>query len=112
MVPARKVLTYPPTIRIKTLPCAQWHSKDRDESVKKPAVSTILQLDTPSGSRDFGGHGLRLSVRSIITWDLPHQFSLGVMRGLTRDSHADGHRLTSAIPGISTGNPEDDLPWL
>jgi hypothetical protein len=79
----------------------KWHSQDRDESTNKPAVSSILQLDTPSGSKDFRGRGLRPSLRSIITWDLPRQFSLGVMPGLVRDSRADGHRFTSGILGIS-----------
>ena len=79
----------------------KWHSQDRDETKNTPAVSSILQLDTPSGSKEFRGRGTRPSLRSIITWDLPHQFSLGVMPGLARDSRADGHRFNSGIFGIS-----------
>jgi Putative MetA-pathway of phenol degradation len=79
----------------------KWHSQDRDEAKNTPAVSWILQLDTPSGSKEFRGPGLRPSLRSIITWDLPHELSLGVMPGLAHDSRADAHRFTSAILGIS-----------
>lgn len=79
----------------------KWHSQDRDEARNVPAISSILQLDTPSGSREFRGRGIRPSLRSIITWDLPHEFSLGMMPGLARDSRADGHRFTSGILGIS-----------
>lgn len=79
----------------------KWHSQDRDEARNKPAISWILQLDTPSGSKDFRGRGIRPSLRSVITWDLPHEFSLGAMPGLARDSRADGHRFTSGILGIS-----------
>jgi hypothetical protein len=79
----------------------KWHSQDRDEARNTPAISSILQLATPSGSKEFRGRAIRPSLRSIITWDLPHEFSLGVMPGLARDSRADGHRFTSGILGIS-----------
>jgi Putative MetA-pathway of phenol degradation len=79
----------------------KWHTQDRDQAKNTPAVSWILHLVTPSGSEDFRGHGIRPSLRSVITWDLPHELSLGVMPGLARDSRADGHRFTSGILGIS-----------
>lgn len=81
----------------------KWHSQDRDEATNKPAVSSILQLDTPSGSTDFRGHGIRPSLRSIITRDLPHEYSLALMPGLAYDSRADGHRFASALLGINFG---------
>lgn len=81
----------------------KWHTQDRDEAKNAPAVSWILQLDTPSGSKDFRGRGIRHSLRSIITWELPQPFSLAVMPGLAHDSRADGHRFTSGMLGINFG---------
>lgn len=81
----------------------KWHTHDRREAENRPAVSWILQLDTPSGSKDFRGHGTRPSLRSVITWDLPQQISLALMPGLTGDSRADGHRYTSGMFGINFG---------
>jgi len=55
--------------------------------------------DTPSGARQFKGSGIRPSLRSVITWDLPQDLALGLMPGIKYDSGEDGHRFTSAIFG-------------
>ena len=78
----------------------KWHTQNRDESKNTPAVSWLFHVDTPSGSEQFRGHGLRPSLRSVVTWDFPQEFSLGVMPGLIRDSTAAGQRFTSGILGI------------
>lgn len=75
----------------------KWHSQDRDASTGKPAISWILHFDTPSGTNGFEGQGIRPSLRSVVTWDLPHDLSLGVMPGIKYDG--EGRRFTSAIFG-------------
>jgi hypothetical protein len=77
----------------------KWHSQDRDVSRGKAAVSWILHFDMPSGARQFKGGGIRPSLRSVITWDLPQDLALGLMPGIKYDSGEDGHRFTSAIFG-------------
>ena len=81
----------------------KWHSHDRDEAGNVPAVAWILQMDTPSGSKDFRGHGMHPSLRSVITWDLPRQFSFALMPGVARESRADGHRYALAMFGVNLG---------
>lgn len=78
----------------------KWHSQDRDESQGKPSVSWLLHFDTPSGSEQFKGNGIRPSLRSVMTWDLPHDLALGVMPGIKYDTREDGQRFTSAILGV------------
>ena len=81
----------------------KWHTQDRDQATNTPAVCWIFDLNTPTGSENFRGHGLRPGLRSVITWDLPDDFSLGAMPGVIHDSRADGQRFTSAILGIILG---------
>ena len=78
----------------------KWHSQDRDQSRGKPAVSWILHFDTPSGSEQFRGNGIRPSLRSVITWELPSDLALGLMPGIKYDRREDGQRFTSAILGV------------
>jgi len=78
----------------------KWHSQDRDESQGKPSVSWLLHFDTPSGSEQFKGDGIRPSLRSVMTWDLPFDLDLGVMPGIRYDTREDGQRFTSAILGV------------
>ena len=77
----------------------KWHSHDGSPYPGNAAVSWILHVDTPSGSDRFRGNGLRPSLRSVITWDLPFGLALGVMPGVKSDTRADGHRFASAIFG-------------
>jgi Putative MetA-pathway of phenol degradation len=77
----------------------KWHAQDRDALLGKPAVSWILHVDTPSGSNQFKGNGIRPSLRSVITWDLPHDLDLGLMPGIKYDTDEDAHRFTSVIFG-------------
>lgn len=77
----------------------KWHSQDRDTTQDQAAVSWILHFDAPSGSDQFKGNGIRPSLRSVITWELPHDLALGVMPGVKYDTGEDGHRFSSAIFG-------------
>lgn len=77
----------------------KWHTQDRDPIAGRAAVSWILHLDTPSGSARFRGQAVRPSLRSVITWDLPGDWALGLMPGVKSDTRGDGHRFTSALFG-------------
>jgi hypothetical protein len=77
----------------------KWHSHDRNAAAGRPAVSWIAHVDAPTGARQLRGNGLRPSLRSVLTWDLPNDLALGIMPGIKYDSTDDGHRFTSAIFG-------------
>jgi hypothetical protein len=78
----------------------KWHTLDRDRLTRTPAISWILQIEAPTGSGDFKGSGVTPSLRSVITWDLPHDLALGLMPGLQYSAGGDGHRFVSGIVGI------------
>ena len=77
----------------------KWHVQDRDARTGAPAVSWILHFEAPTGSRALSGSGVRPSLRSVITWELPHDFALGLMPGVRYDAAADGHRYGAASFG-------------
>jgi hypothetical protein len=79
----------------------KWHAQDRDAVRGKPAVSWILHVDTPSGSPQFQGSGIRPSLRSVIAWEMPDDLVFGLMPGIKYDSREDAHRFTSAIFGAA-----------
>ena len=78
----------------------KWHSQDRDSSTNTPAVSWILHFEVPTGSSEFRGRGITPSLRSVITWDLPHDLALGLMPGVKYGTAPDGHRFVSGIVGL------------
>lgn len=78
----------------------KWHSQDRDGATNTPAVSWILHFEAPSGTGPFKGHGVAPSLRSVITWELPHELALGFMPGVRYGSTSDGHRFASLISGL------------
>lgn len=77
----------------------KWHAQDRDAAAGKPAVSWILHFDAPTGSSAFRGSGVRPSLRSVITWELPGDYALGLMPGVKYDAREDGHRYAAGIFG-------------
>lgn len=77
----------------------KWHSQDRDPALGRAAVSWLLHVDTPSGTHPFKGQALRPSLRSVITWDLPQDYALGLMPGIKSDTGDDGHRFTALVFG-------------
>jgi hypothetical protein len=77
----------------------KWHTQDRAPALGRAAVSWILHIDTPSGAHPFKGKALRPSLRSVMTWDLPGDFALGLMPGIKSDTGEDGHRFTALILG-------------
>jgi len=66
----------------------KWHVQDGEG--RRPGVAWLLHVDTATGSRAFRGAGLRPSLRAAVEWDLPEDFSLGVMPGVYVDRNDDG----------------------
>ena len=68
-----------------------------------PGVAWLLHVDAATGSRAFRGTGLRPSLRAAIEWDLPEDFSLGVMPGVYVERNDAGKRYTGAIFAVTLG---------
>ncbi|MFL6698428.1 MAG: transporter [Vitreoscilla sp.] len=79
----------------------KWHVLDGKDAT--PGVAWLLHVDTATGSRAFRGAGLRPSLRAAVEWDLPHEFSLGVMPGLYVDRNEAGKRYAGAILATTLG---------
>jgi len=79
----------------------KWHVQDGTGTT--PGVAWLLHVDTPSGSRALRGQGLRPSLRAAIEWELPEDFSLGVMPGAYLERDADGRRYAGAILAATLG---------
>jgi len=78
----------------------KWHAQDRNIQTGSPAVAWLLHLELPSGTPELRGHGARPSLRAVMTWEFPRDFSLGVMPGIKYDTLPDGHRYASGILGV------------
>jgi hypothetical protein len=78
----------------------KWHVLDGAGST--PGVAWLLHVDTPTGSKDFRGEGLRPSLRAAVEWDLPEEFSLGVMPGVYVD-RVGGRRFAGGILAATLG---------
>ena len=79
----------------------KWHVVDGKDST--PGVAWLLHVDTATGSKAFRGSGLRPSLRAAIEWDLPEDFSLGMMPGVYVDRNDAGKRYTGAIFAATLG---------
>jgi hypothetical protein len=79
----------------------KWHMAD--ENGWRPSLGILAHADLDSGSRPFRAPGKGGSLRLAAEWDLPDEFSLGVMPGLATQRGDDGARYTSAIFGVVLG---------
>ncbi len=80
----------------------KWHQQDGNED-GRPGVAWLVDAALPSGSAEYRGQGVRPAVRAVAEWDLPHDFSIGVMPGIALDTRADGHRFASGILAVTLG---------
>jgi hypothetical protein len=64
----------------------KWHLSGQDGM--RPSVGLIAELSLPTGSGALRGSGFRPAVELPAEWDLGHDWSLGVMPGVARDSDA------------------------
>jgi hypothetical protein len=62
----------------------KWHVADQDGM--RPSVGMIAEVALPTGSAALRGSGFRPAVELPVEWDLGHDWSLGVMPGVVRDS--------------------------
>ncbi|GAA0742861.1 transporter [Ideonella azotifigens] len=81
----------------------KWRMQEGDEETGAPGMAWLLHADLASGSRDFRGQGVRPSLRFVAEWDLPHDFSVGVMPGLVADKTEDGKRFAAGIFAVTLG---------
>lgn len=76
----------------------KWHARDAEG--RSPSLGFILEADFDSGSRAFRGNGVQPSLSMAAEWELPGDFSLGVMPGVTRARNDDGSHAVNGFFGI------------
>ena len=86
----------------------KWHMQDRDEGGGKPGIGLLIHADLDSGSRRLRGEGVRPSARIVFEWDLPNQWSLGVMPGVIRDKDDMGKPFAAGIFAVVLGRELND----
>lgn len=79
----------------------KWHALDAQGN--RPSVGVLLHADLDSGSRAFRGDGVRPSLRVAAEWDLPRDWSLGVMPGIGQERDEDGRRYRYGSLGVVLG---------
>ncbi|UGQ44924.1 transporter [Massilia endophytica] len=84
----------------------KWHARDEDD--KGPSIGLLLHADLDSGSSAFRGQGVRPSLRLAAEWELPDDYSLGIMPGLIWDKNDTGKRAVNGIFGIVVGKSWTD----
>jgi hypothetical protein len=82
--------------------------QDRDEGKGKPGIGLLIHADLDSGSRRFRGEGVRPSARIVFEWDLPNQWSLGVMPDVIRDKDDTGKPVGAGIFAVVLGRELND----
>jgi hypothetical protein len=78
----------------------KWHVLDRDEGSFTPAVAWIAHVDALAGSTRFGDARANPSLRSVLTWDLPQDFALGLMPGVQYGATDEGRHRAAGIMGV------------
>lgn len=78
----------------------KWHAMDARGSL--PSLGVLLHADLDSGSRAFRGQGVRPSLRVVGEWELPDDYSLGVMPGIGIE-RGEGGRYRYGILGVVLG---------
>lgn len=79
----------------------KWHLVDAAGTA--PSMGLLLHADLPSGSGHLRGDGVRPSARLVAEWELPNDYSLGVMPGLSYESNEQGKRYVNGILGVVVG---------
>lgn len=79
----------------------KWHQRDGEGTL--PGVAWLLHVDTATGSAAFRGAGFRPSLRTAIEWDLPDEYSLGVMPGIYLDRNDAGQHYAGGILAATFG---------
>jgi hypothetical protein len=86
----------------------KWHSQDRDPLTGAASVSWIFHLTAPSYAKIRDSSRVQPSIRSVITWELPKDWSLGLMPGIGTSGSPSGKRYSFASLGVVFGNRLND----
>jgi hypothetical protein len=81
----------------------KWHQMDGDAARGVPSLGWILHLELPTGDAAFRGQGVRPSLHATLSWDLPHEWDVGMMPGIEVDHDASGSRFAYGVLGIVAG---------
>lgn len=81
----------------------KWRMQEGDETKGQAGMAWLVHVDIDSGSAAFRGQGLRPSLRFVAEWDLPQDFSIGVMPGIVADKNDEGHRFASGMFAVTVG---------
>lgn len=81
---------------------AKWRVREGDAS-GMPGVAWLADLETPIGSKSVRGKGVRPAVRVTAEWELPHDFSIGVMPGVFLDRNDVGKRYAAGVLAVTLG---------
>jgi hypothetical protein len=81
----------------------KWRMQEGNEEHGTPGIAWLAHLDVDSGSRAFRGQGVRPSLRAVAEWELPQEFSVGVMPGVVVDKNPDGQRFVAGILAVTLG---------
>ena len=79
----------------------KWHTHDGDDTL--PAIAWLLHADLETGSRAFRGQGVRPSLRTVFEWELPPDFSVGLMPGVIYDTTETHRRHAAGILAVVLG---------
>jgi hypothetical protein len=79
----------------------KWHTGDGDEKTGTPGTAWLLHIDAPSGGSAYRGVGYRPSLRFVAEWELPREWSVGVMPGLARDTDDNGRSFVAGILAVT-----------
>lgn len=78
----------------------KWHMQDN--AGMAPNLAWLLHIDQTNGSAAFHSEGIRPSLRAVMEWELPDNWSFGLMPGLAGEK-AENQRYTAGILGIVLG---------
>jgi hypothetical protein len=84
----------------------KWQMQDGD--AEKPGLGWLVDVQTPTGSGPFKGHGLRPSLSFLAQWALPGGYTLGTMAGLLVNRNDADRRYTAGVLSASLGIPVND----
>ena len=79
----------------------KWHLADGGGA--RPALGVVGSVEFDSGSAPFRAPGMGGTLRLAAEWELPDDYSLGVMPGLSTQRDDQGRRYTGGIFGVVLG---------
>jgi len=81
----------------------KWQAYDAKEGEALPSLGWILHLTLPTGAQSVRGRGARPSLHVTLSWDLPHEWDVGVMPGVEVDDDDAGRRFAYGVFGLVAG---------